>query len=207
MTDQQVRDEVMTLLLAGHDTTANALSWTWYLLATNPLAAERLTAEVQTVLGDRSPSVADLPRLPYTERVVWESLRLYPPVYGFGREAVQDTEVMGYRIPKGWNVIMCQWVVHRDARFFSNPERFDPDRWADGLAQKLPRYAYFPFGGGPRQCIGNGFPLMEAVLALATVAPAYEFTLDPAHPVVVNPAVTLRPRAGIRCRLRRRGSR
>jgi cytochrome P450 len=204
MTDRQVRDEVLTLLLAGHETTATALTWTWYLLATNPAAAERLAAEVREVLGDRPPSVADLPRLRFTEQVVWESLRLYPPVYGFGREAVQDTEVMGYRIPKGWNVIMCQWVVHRDPRFFHDPERFDPDRWADGLAQRLPRYAYFPFGGGPRLCIGNAFAQMEAVLVLATVAQAYHFTLDPAHPVEPDPVVTLRPRCGVRAPLRRR---
>ena len=118
---------------------------------------------------------------------------------------VQDTEVMGHRIPKGWNVIMCQWVVHRDPRFFPDPERFDPDRWADGLAQTLPRYAYFPFGGGPRLCIGNNFALLEAILLLATMAQAYEFTLDAEHPVEVQPAVTLRPRTGIWSRLRRRG--
>ncbi len=204
MTDQQVRDEVMTLLLAGHDTTANALTWTWYLLATNPMAAERLASEVRDVLGGRPPTVADLPRLPYAERVVLEAMRLYPPVYGFGREAVQETEVMGYRIPKGCNVIMCQWVVHRDGRFFPDPERFEPDRWAGGLAQQLPRYAYFPFGGGPRMCIGNAFAQMEAVLILATLAGAYHFTVDPAHPVEPYPAVTLRQRAGVRAPLKRR---
>jgi cytochrome P450 len=204
MTDQQVRDEVMTLLLAGHDTTANALTWTWYLLANHPAAADRLAAEAGEVLGDRPATAADLPRLSYAERVIQESMRLYPPVYGFGREAVQDTEVMGYRIPKGWNVIMCQWVMHRDARFFPDPERFDPDRWADGLAQRLPRYAYFPFGGGPRQCIGTAFAQLEAVLILATVAREYHFTIDPAHPVELNPAVTLRPRHGLRAPLRRR---
>jgi cytochrome P450 len=204
MTDQQLRDEVMTLLLAGHDTTANALTWAWYLLATNPAVAERLAAEVREVLGDRPPAVADLPRLSFAERVVWEVMRLYPPVYGFGREAVQDTEVMGYRIPKGWNALMSQWVVHRDPRFFPDPGRFDPDRWAGGFAQRLPRYAYFPFGGGPRVCIGNSFAQMEAVLVLATVAQAYHFTLDPAHPVETNPAVTLRPRYGVRAPLQRR---
>jgi cytochrome P450 len=204
MTDQQVRDEVMTLLLAGHETTANALTWTWYLLATNPTAADRLAAEARDVLGDRPPTAADLPRLPYAERVVTEAMRLYPPVYGFGREAVRDTEVMGYRIPKGWNVIMCQWLVHRDARFFPEPERFDPNRWGDGLAQRLPRYAYFPFGGGPRQCIGSAFAQMEAVLILASIAREYQFTIDPTHPVEPNPAVTLRPRYGIRAPLRRR---
>jgi cytochrome P450 len=204
MTDAQLRDEVVTLLLAGHDTTANALTWTWYLLAKHPSAAERLADEVRTIVGDRLPTAADLPRLTYTDRVVTEAMRLYPPVYGFGREAVQDTEVMGYRIPKGWNVVMSQWIVHRDARWFAEPDRFDPDRWADGLAQRLPRYAYFPFGGGPRQCIGNAFAQVEAVLVLATIAAAYHFTLDPAHLVEPQPMVTLRPRHGIRAPLRRR---
>jgi cytochrome P450 len=204
MTDQQVRDEVMTLLLAGHETTANALSWTWYLLAQNPEAADRLAAEASEVLGGRPATAADLSQLPYAERVVLESMRLYPPVYAYGREAVQDTEVMGYRIPKGWTVVMSQWVIHRDPRFFADPERFDPDRWADGLAQRLPRYAYFPFGGGPRVCIGSAFAQLEAVLILATLAREYHFTLDPAHPVEVNAAVTLRPRNGIRAPLKRR---
>ncbi len=183
MSDGQLRDEVVTLLLAGHDTTANALTWTWYLLATHPPAAERLAAEVRDVLGDRPPTAADLPRLPYAEHVVAEAMRLYPPVYGFGRESVQETEVMGYRIPKGWNVVMSQWVVQRDPRWFPDPERFDPDRWAGDRTQRLPRYAYFPFGGGPRLCIGNAFAQMEAVLVLATVAREYHFTIDPAHPV------------------------
>jgi cytochrome P450 len=198
MTDEQLRDEVLTLLLAGHDTTANALTWAWYLLATHPDAAERLAAEVRDVLGDRPPTFADLPRLPYAERVVWEAMRLYPPVFGFGREAIQDTEVMGYRIPRGWNVVMCQWVIHRDARWFPEPERFDPERWAGGLAQRLPRYAYFPFGGGPRLCIGSAFAQMEAVLILATLAQAYHFTVDPTQQVEPRPVVTLRPRDGIR---------
>ena len=127
-----------------------------------------------------------------------EAIRLYPPVYAFGREAVQDTEVMGHRIPRGWNVVMCQWVVHRDPRWFPEPERFDPDRWAEGSAQRVPRYAYFPFGGGPRICIGQAFSQMEAALVLATVAREYHFTIDPSHPVVPQPLVTLRPRNGIR---------
>jgi cytochrome P450 len=204
MSDDQIRDEVMTLLLAGHETTANALTWSWYLLATNPAAAEHLTAEVRDVLGGRPPTAADVPRLPYTQSAVLEAMRLYPPVYGFGREAAQDTEVMGYHVPKGWNVIMCQWVVHRDSRFFPDPERFEPERWMGGLAQRLPRYAYFPFGGGPRLCIGNSFAEMESVLVLATVAQAYHFSVDPTCPVEPNPGVTLRPRYGVRALLKRR---
>lgn len=204
MTDQQLRDEVMTLLLAGHETTANALSWAWYLLGTHPDAAERLAAEAESVLGDRPATADDVHRLPFTEHVIQESLRLYPPVYGFGRETVEDTEVMGHRIPKGWNTIVSQWVLQRDPRFFADPERFDPDRWADGLAQRLPRYAYFPFGGGPRICIGQGFALMEAALVLATIARAFRFTVEPGHPVVPAPSVTLRPAHGIKATLARR---
>jgi cytochrome P450 len=204
MTDAQLRDEVMTLLLAGHDTTANALTWAWYLLANNPDAAERLAAEAAAALGDRPATAADLPRLPFAERVVQETMRLYPPVYAFGRRSIQETEVMGYRVPRGWNVVMCQWVVHRDPRWFPDPERFDPDRWSDDRAARVPRYAYFPFGGGPRRCIGNAFAMMESVLVLATVARAYHFTLDPAHPVALQPLVTLRPRDGLRAPLRRR---
>jgi cytochrome P450 len=202
MTDEQIRDEVMTLLLAGHDTMANTLTWAWYLLATHPAAAERLVAEAEAALGDHPPTAADLPRLPFAERVVQEAMRLYPPVYAFGRQAMQDTEVMGHRIPRGWNVVMCQWVVHRDPRWFPDPERFDPDRWAEKSAQPVPRYAYFPFGGGPRICIGQTFAMIEAVLVLATIARAYQFTLDPSHPVEPKPLVTLRPRNGIRAPLR-----
>jgi cytochrome P450 len=204
MTDAQLRDEVMTLLLAGHDTTANTLTWAWYLLANHPDAAGRLAAEAAAALGDRPATAADLPRLPFAERVVQEALRLYPPVYAFGRQATQDTEVMGHAIPRGWNVVMCQWAVHRDPRWFPDPERFDPDRWSADRAGRVPRYAYIPFGGGPRVCIGQAFALMESVLVLATVAREYDFTLDPSHPVVPLPLVTLRPRDGVRAPLRRR---
>jgi cytochrome P450 len=204
MTDSQLRDEVMTLLLAGHDTTANALTWAWYLLATHSDAAECVAAEAAATLGDRPATAADLPRLPFAERVVQEAIRLYPPVYAFGRQSVQETEVMGYRVPRGWNVVMCQWVVHRDSRWFPEPERFDPDRWSDDRAARVPRYAYFPFGGGPRLCIGQAFALMESVLVLATVAREYHFTLDSSRPVAPQPLVTLRPRDGLRAPLRRR---
>ena len=149
MTDEQLRDEALTLLLAGHDTTANALTWTWYLLATHPDIAERVAVEVREVLGNRPPTAADLPRLTYAERIVGEGMRLYPPVYAFGREAVQDTEVMGHRIPRGWNVVMSQWVIQRDPRWFVEPERFDPDRWADGLAQASAALCLFPLRRRP----------------------------------------------------------
>jgi cytochrome P450 len=198
MTDQQLRDEAMTLFLAGHETTALVLAWTGYLLAQHPDAADRLHAEVRSVLGDRPPSVADLPRLATAERVVLESMRLYPPVYAFGREARADCEILGYRIPAGTTLFMSQWVMHRDPRWFDEPEKFLPERWAGGLAQRLPKFAYFPFGGGPRLCIGNTFAMMEAILVLATLARKFRLTLVPGHPVVPWPSMTLRPKHGIR---------
>jgi cytochrome P450 len=198
MTDQQLRDEAMTLFLAGHETTALTLSWAWYLLATHPEAADRLLAEVRALLDGRAPTVEDLPRLRYTEGVVLEALRLYPPAYVVGREAIRDCEVGGFRVPAGTTLLMSQWVVHRDARYFDEPEKFRPDRWVGDLAQQLPKFAFFPFGGGPRICIGNTFAMMETVLVLATIAPRFRFTVLPAHPVVPWPTFTLRPRHGIR---------
>ncbi|HWP28608.1 MAG TPA: cytochrome P450, partial [Chloroflexota bacterium] len=204
MTDRQLHDEVMTLLLAGHETTAIALSWTWYLLSQHPAVEARLLAELQAVLGGRAPTAEDLPRLPYTEWVLWEALRLYPPAWALAREAVQDCEIGGYPVPAGTIVVMSQWLLHRDPRYFDAPERFLPERWADGLAKRLPRYAYFPFGGGPRLCIGAGFASLEAALVLATVLPRFRLTLVPGHPIALWPSVTLRPRYGIRMVLHRR---
>jgi cytochrome P450 len=204
MTDQQVRDEVMTLFLAGHETTAAALSWTWYLLAQHPEVDARLVEELRAVLGDRAPAVPDLPRLKYTEMVVSESLRLYPPAYGVGRQAAKPTEVAGYPLAPGVMVIMPTWAVHRDARWFATPEAFRPERWADPPSQRLPRYAYFPFGGGPRQCIGSAFAMMEVVLLLATIAQRFRLTLVPGQRVTATPYVTLRPEPGIRMLLARR---
>ncbi len=197
MTDRQLRDEAMTLFLAGHDTTALTLSWAWYLLAQNPTVYDALQAELATVLGGRSPTPADLPRLPYTERVMQEVMRLYPAAYMMGRQAVAACDLGGYRLAPGATVLMSQWVMHRDPRWFDNPERFDPDRWADGLARRLPRFAYFPFGGGPRVCIGNSFALMEAQLVLATLARRCRFSLVPGPPVRPAPAITLKPERGI----------
>jgi cytochrome P450 len=203
MTDRQLRDEAMTLFLAGHETTALALTWTCYLLARHPEVHDRLLAELTAVLGGRAPTAADLPRLSFTERVVLEAMRLYPPVYAFGREALHDCEVLGYRIPARTTVFMSQWAMHRDPRWFAAPEKFDPDRWADGLAGRLPKFAYFPFGGGPRLCIGNTFALTEAVLVLAALARRFRFTLLPDQKVVPWPSMTLRPRYGVRVVLRR----
>jgi cytochrome P450 len=203
MTDQQVRDEAMTLFLAGHETTALTLAWTWYVLATNPAEEEKLVAEVRSVLGDRPPTVADLPRLQHTERIIQEAMRLYPPAYIFGREALTDTMVGDYPVPRGRTILMSQWVVHRDPRFWPRADEFVPDRWIDGPAG-LPKYAYFPFGGGPRLCIGNTFAMMETVLVLAAIAQRYRFTLVEGHPVVPWPTFTLRPQNGIKAVLARR---
>jgi cytochrome P450 len=204
MTARQLRDEVMTIFLAGHETTAVALSWTWYLLAQHPAAESRLAAELRDVLGDRTPSVADLPRLKYAEAVVTESMRLFPPAYGIGRQAARATEIAGHAVARSDIFIAPTWVVHRDRRWFDEPAAFRPERWAGDLAQRLPRYAYFPFGGGPRQCIGNGFALMEAVLVLAAIAQRFRLTLVPGQQITPTPYVTLRPEPGIRMHLARR---
>jgi len=206
MTDVQLRDEIMTLFLAGHDTTANALTWTWYLLAQNPEADVALAAELRSVLGGRAPTAADLPRLPYTEMVIKESMRLYPPAWGVGRRAIRDFELDGYTLPAKTNFFLLQWVTQRDARFFPDPQRFDPERWrVDPIRSgKLPRFAYFPFGGGPRVCVGAGFAMMEATLLLATIAQRFRFTLAPNQSVEPLFSVTLRPKSGIRMHLHSR---
>jgi cytochrome P450 len=204
MNDQQLRDEAMTIFLAGHETTANALSWTWLLLAQNPACEEKLHAELATVLGGRTPALEDLPNLRYVGHVISESMRLYPPAWGMARVAIEDLEIGGYPIPKGCGVSLAQWSVHRDARWFDSPLEFRPERWEGDLAKRLHRFAYFPFGGGPRQCIGNNFALMEATLLLATIARRFRIGIVPTHPVVPMPSITLRPRYGIRAVLHQR---
>jgi cytochrome P450 len=198
MTDRQLRDETLTLFLAGHETTANTLAWTWYLLARNPDAEMRLHAELDEVLGDRPPTFEDLPRLNYVNHVITEALRVYPTVWLVGREAIEPVNLGGYRLPKGTTLWMSQWVLHRDPRWFDDPQAFRPERWANGLIKQLPRYAYFPFGGGPRLCIGNGFAQMEAVLLLATIARQYRLRLVPGIAVKPVPTMTLRPDRGLR---------
>jgi cytochrome P450 len=204
MSARQLRDEVMTIFMAGHETTAVALSWTWYLLAQHPEVDARLAAELRGVLGGRSPSVADLPRLRYAEAVVTEAMRLYPPAYALGRQAVRATEIAGHPVAASDIFIAPTWVVHRDRRWFEEPEAFRPERWAGDLAQRLPRFAYFPFGGGPRQCIGNGFAMMEAILIVATIGQRFRLALVPGQHIRPTPYVTLRPEPGIRVRLERR---
>jgi cytochrome P450 len=204
MTDRQVRDEVMTLFMAGHETTAVALSWTWYLLAQHPEVDARLAEELRTVLGPRAPTAADLPRLRYTEAVVSEAMRLYPPAYAMGRMSAVPTEIAGHALAAGVVVILPTFVVQRDPRWFDEPEAFRPERWEDERTRRNPRYAYFPFGGGPRQCIGNGFATMEACLILAAIAQRFRLALEPGQRVTPTPYVTLRPEPGIRMRLSRR---
>jgi len=204
MSDRQLRDEVMTLFLAGHETTALTLSWAWYLLARSPDIEKKFHTELDEVLGSRSPAVSDMARLKYTEMIAKESMRLYPPAYGVGREAIQEFELGGYRVPAKSQLFMFQWVTQRDPRFFTEPERFYPDRWTEDFNNTLPKYAYFPFGGGPRACIGNYFAMMEIVLLLATIGQRFRFSLLPEHPVTLMPAMSLRPKDGIRVRIEKR---
>jgi cytochrome P450 len=204
MTDRQLRDEAITLFLAGHETTASTLSWTWWLLAQNSAVEAKLHAELDAVLGDRAPSLDDLPRLAYAGHVITESLRLYPAAWGMARLAVEDHEIAGYPVTRGMGVAMAQWVVHRDPRWYDAPEEFRPERWENDLWKRLPRFAYFPFGGGPRQCIGNAFALMEATLILATIARKFRLRLLANHPVVPLASITLRPRYGVRVTLESR---
>src|SRR5919112_5631196 len=204
MTDRQLRDEAMTVFLAGHETTATALSWTWHLLSEHPEVESRLQEELREVLADRPPTVGDLPRLHYTDMVVKESMRLYPPAWAFGRETVEDCEIGGYHVPAGTQLVMSQWVMHRDPRYYERAEEFRPERWVDGSVEKLPPYAYFPFGGGPRLCIGRSFAKMEAVLLLATITQKFRLQLAQDRAVWPQPSITLRPRNGMRVVLIRR---
>jgi cytochrome P450 len=204
LNDLQLRDEALTLFLAGHETTANALAWTWYLLARNPEAEDRLHDELDTVLDGRPATVEDYGRLPYTVRVLTESMRLYPPAWAVGRQALKPLEIGGYALPARQPILMAQWVVHRDPRWFPGPENFDPDRWLPEREAALPRFAYFPFGGGTRKCIGESFAWMEAVLVLATLARSWRPRLLPGPAVQPLPLITLRPLGGIPMRLERR---
>lgn len=204
MTDEQLRDEVVTLFLAGHETTAVSLVWTWHLLSDHPEVVRRLESELDEVLGDRMPTLEDIPRLPYTEMVIKESMRLYPPAWRVGREALEDCEVGGYPIPKGAQVVMSQWLMHRDGRYFDEPLRFRPERWEGDLAKRIPKFAYFPFGGGPRRCIGDSFAMMEATLLLAGIAREYRLHRVPDQTIDLWPSITLRPRHGMKMTLERR---
>jgi cytochrome P450 len=198
MTNRQLRDEVMTLFLAGHETTALTLSWAWYLLAQNPEVEKKFHSELDEVLQGRRPTMADMSNLKYAEMIAKESMRLYPPAYGVGRETIDECEIGGYRVRAKSQVFMFQWATQRDSRFFEDPQRFRPERWTDDFSNALSKYAYFPFGGGPRLCIGNYFAMMEVVLLLATIGQRFKFSLLPDHSVSLLPTMSLRPRDGIR---------
>jgi cytochrome P450 len=204
MSDRQLRDEAMTLYLAGHETTALTLTWSWYLLSQHRQVDEKLLSEWQHVLAGRAPTAEDLPRLSYTAAVIAESMRLFPPVYVIGREATVDLELGGYQVKRGYTVLMSQWVNHRDLKYFLEPEEFRPERWEDGLAKRIPKFAYYPFGGGQRLCVGNTFALMEAAIVLATVGQRYRFTLDPEAVIGIKPQITLLPANAVPATLQRR---
>jgi len=193
--DTEIRDEAVTLMLAGHETTAQALTWTWYLLAQNPRADAQMRAELDSVLGSERPTAAVVDALPYTRAVLSESLRLYPPVWAVARRTTGDYELGGWPMTAGGTVVMSQWVVHRDPLWFPEPERFLPERWID--APPPPPGAYFPFGGGPRLCIGERFAITEGVLALATLARRWRVVPDQPGQLTLDPRFTLRPRGGL----------
>jgi cytochrome P450 len=203
LTDEEVRDEAITILLAGHETTANALTWTCYLLSQNPEAAAKLADELKRVLGGRSPQPRDYAQLACTRRVVAESMRLFPPAWVIGRRAIAAYTIGEYELPPRAIVFMSPYVMQRDGRFYAQPERFDPDRWTPEMEASLPKFAYFPFGGGARQCIGEQFAWMEGVLVLATLAQRWRFTVDPQQRIVPQPLITLRSRYGMRMRVTR----
>ena len=198
MSDRQVRDEALTLLIAGHETTANALTWAWYLLSQNPEVEACMRAELDRVLGGRPPAFDDLPQLPYTTGVFAEVLRLYSPAWAVGRRAKQDYPIGDYVVPAKSILLMSQWVVHRDPRWWPEPEKFDPLRWRPEEVEKRPKFSYFPFGGGTRVCIGERFAWAEGVLVLATIAQQWRLRLVPGHPVATHAVITLRPRHGMK---------
>jgi cytochrome P450 len=204
MTDQQVRDEAMTIFLAGHETTANALTWTWYLLGNAPDVEAKLHDEIDRVLQRRLPTMKDLASLPYVERVVTESMRLYPPAWIVGRRAIAEYELGDYLVPPRSILVMSPYIMQRDPRFYRDAERFDPDRWTPAFRAALPKFAYFPFGGGPRQCIGESFAWMELILVVATIAQQRRLRLVPGHPVVPQPLITLRAKHGMRMTIHQR---
>jgi cytochrome P450 len=206
MSNTQARDEALTIFLAGHETTANALTWTWYLLSQHPEIEQQFHAELDSVLQGRKPTVDDLPQLRYTRMVLSESMRLYPPAWVIGRRALQPYEVGGYVVPANALVMMSQYVMHRDPRYYKQPEHFNPQRWADDAHTERPKFAYFPFGGGPRLCIGESFAWMEGVLLLATIGQHWRMRLVPGHPVAPEPLITLRPKHGMRMTVERRSA-
>ncbi|MGO0059288.1 cytochrome P450 [Brevibacillus fluminis] len=206
MSDKQVRDEVMTIFVAGHETTANTLSWTWYLLSQHPEIEARFHQELDEVLEGRVPAVDDIPHLPYVNQIVQESMRLYPAAWMINREVVEEVEIGGYHFKPGEILMMSQFVMHRDPRFYDEPDRFKPERFDGGdLLKRNPQFAYFPFGGGPRICIGNNFALMESALLLATIGQRFRISRGENEPAAIpEPVVTLRPKNGMKMTIHQR---
>ncbi len=202
MTDEQVRDEALTLFLAGHETTANAMTWMWYLLSQNPEKEAKLHAELQSVLGDRLPSLDDVSNLKYTEAVFAESMRLYPPVWSIGRHTAEAHEFGGYTVPEGSIVMVSQYVMHRDARFWGDPNDFVPERWEKmSIKEANQRYIYFPFGSGTRRCIGESFSWAEGVILIAILARKWKLRLDPGQRIATDPLITMRPKYGMKMKI------
>lgn len=209
MTDTQLRDEIITILIAGHETTSNALTWIYYLLSQNPQIERRVFEEIDQVLGGngeeyKQPSVVDLPKLKYVENVFRESMRLYPPVWTMGRFAVNDYPLGGYTIPKGSSIMFSQYVMHHSAKYYDNPDTFDPDRWTEEFKMHLPRFSYFPFGGGIRGCVGEPFAWQEGILLIATISSYWSMRLAPNQHVKLQPGITLNPKNGIKMKLKSR---
>jgi len=204
MTNKQIRDEAMTLFPAGHETTANALTWTFYLLSNNLKVEEKFHSELQEVLGDKSLKTEDFNNLSYTRKVFTEALRLYPPAWIIIRQPIRDLEIGGFKIPKGSTVVMSPFVIHHDPRYYPHPEKFDPDRWTPEMEAILPRYAFFPFGGGQRLCIGEPMAWMEGILILAGIGQNWKLRHLPNHPVALDPKITLRPKDGMMMRLEKK---
>ena len=217
MSDKQVRDEVMTIFIAGHETTANALTWTFYLLSQYPDIEKKLHGEIDSVLGvtdgrngnpvsNKIPTAEDIPKLQYAEKVLRESMRLYPPVWTMGRYVENDYHVGEYTIPAGSSILMSQYVMHHDPRYYDEPEHFNPDRWTAKFKTDLPRFSYFPFGGGIRGCIGEPFAWMEGILIIATIAQKWKMRLIPSQRIKLDPAITLRSKYGMKMKLIQRKS-